>query len=146
VFVAFASSFDGYHDWTSMPAIAPPNAPMGLHTTGPMTVYINRVPPPSSTQFPLGTIIVKETQEADPAQRTVFAMVKRGGGYDAMGAVGWEWFELANEESDARIVWRGVGPPAGEKYGGDPNGCNGCHGGARPNDFVWTSGLSLSSF
>lgn len=148
VFVAFASSFDPFHGWKSIAAVPPPNAPTStVHTAGSWTAYINAVPPKGSTQFPVGTIIVKETMEPDPAMRTTFAMVKRGGGYDAQGAIGWEWFELTNLASGGvRIVWRGVGPPAGEKYGGDPNGCNGCHGSAKANDYVWSQGFSLSSF
>lgn len=146
-FVAFASHFQGFHSWTSMPAVPPASADPGLHGTVPWRAYINRTPAKGMTSFPQGTIIVKETLEPDPTARKVFAMVKRGGGYNAQGATGWEFFELLNLPGDApSIKWRGVGPPSGEMYGGDPNGCNGCHGGARGNDFVWTAGLSLSSF
>jgi hypothetical protein len=71
-------------------------------------------------------------------------MVKRGGNYDSSGAVDWEWFELKNlDDAHVTILWRGVGPPGGETYGGNPTVCNDCHAGARSNDFVWTAGLAL---
>ncbi len=74
--------------------------------------------------------------------------MKRGGGYNS-GAPGWEWFDLAllDDASDGvRIVWRGVGPPAGETYGGDPAaGCNSCHV-ACDNDAICAKPLALGNF
>jgi hypothetical protein len=145
-FLAFGTSFQGFHDWKSTPASS--TVPVGIHVAGPMTVFLNKAPPKGSTAFPLGTIIVKEVDGGDPLARTIFAMVKRGAGFNPDGAHEWEWFELQNTSSGVPlIVWRGVGPPAGEKYGGDANGgCNGCHSAGKDNDFVLTSGLLLSSF
>lgn len=144
VFVALPSTFDGFHAWPSVRAVPPPGVDAGLHGAGEWTAYIERRPPAMSASFPIGTIIVKESSDPDPRKRTVFAMVKRGGGYNAQGAVGWEWFELTNGPNDEpQLKWRGTGPPSGEMYGGDPNGCNGCHAGAKQNDWVWTAALSL---
>jgi hypothetical protein len=55
-------------------------------------------------------------------------MVRRGGTYNRQ-LPGWEWFEITPvDDHRSHIVWRGVGPPKGEEYGGDPNGsCNTCH-------------------
>ena len=149
-FLAFASAFEGFRTWPSTPLGGTP-IPESPHTSGPRVVYVNRAPAAGSTAFHVGTVIVKEFAgtAADPAR--IFAMVKRGGGFNSAGAAGWEWFELqatsAAPESLVAIVWRGVGPPLGEIYGGDPNGgCNGCHAGARASDFVQTPGLALSSF
>jgi hypothetical protein len=44
------------------------------------------------------------------------------------------------------VVWRGVGPPSGEAYGGDPTACNTCHAAARDNDSVLSSRIRLSAF
>jgi hypothetical protein len=145
-FVAFAGDFTGFRRWKSVPATST-TPPASVHTSGPRTVYIDREPPAGATSFPTGTIIVKEFEGAALGDRTVFAMVKRGGDYNAAGARGWEWFELQNlDDEKVSILWRGVGPPAGEKYGGDPNGgCNGCHGAAKANDSVQTSGLALDA-
>jgi hypothetical protein len=146
-FLPFEDAFQGYHDWKSMPATAKDGPPDPLHM-GPLTVYINKVPPANSSEFPPGTIIVKETNEADVTKRKVFAMAKRGGDFNKTGAVGWEWFELENKANGyVTEKWRGLGPPKGESYGGDKNGgCNGCHKKAESNDFIWSDGLQLSSF
>jgi hypothetical protein len=92
VCTVYASSFDGFQAWSTAPATAPSGVSEGLHGVGPLQVYWNQSPPHGATSFPVCTIILKETEEADPTQRTVFAMVKLGGGYNGEGAVGWEWF------------------------------------------------------
>jgi hypothetical protein len=152
-FVAFASDFSGFRTWSSTPGVGPPGAPQppnadggGVHA-GPLTTYINEKPPHGSTSFPVGTIIVKEPDDPPLTQRQIFAMVKRGGGYNSDGATNWEWFELANgDANDVVILWRGVGPMNGDPYASTPAICNDCHGLASKNDFVWTAGLGLSSF
>lgn len=143
-YLAFASSFAGFRKWESFPV--PEGSGDGtVHTLGPRTEYLNQRPGDGDTEFPVGTIVVKETTSEALADRKVFAMVKRGGDYNSAGAEGWEWFELKNlDESTVDIVWRGVGPPAGEMYGGDPNaGCNSCHGAAKDNDFVLSTEIKL---
>lgn len=149
------SDFAGFHEWDSFPNDAVAGAPKHDATLGPMTVYINKLPEPGSSEFPVGTLIVKETQEDDVTARRVFARAKRGGKYNASGAVGWEWFELKNNANGTVFQrWRGLGPPPpGEEdsctggYGGDSKGgCNACHMPVRDNDFVWTTGLQLSEF
>lgn len=169
IFLAFASDFDGFHGWPSAPAMPSPTLPAvpggdgvvipdggapdagaadgGVHHL-PLTVYWNHPPPHGSTAFPLGTIIVKETNEADPTERQVFAMVKRGGDFNATGAINWEWFELVNQlDGSVTVNWHGYGPQTGtDKYGGDPSVCNNCHKIAAPNDFAFSSALQLSNF
>lgn len=152
-FVAFASDFSGFHSWHSTPGVGPPGAPQppagndgGPHS-GPLTTYVNMTPAHGSTSFPVGTIIVKEPSDPPLTERQIFAMVKRGGGYDSAGAADWEWFELRNVDgTNVTIVWRGVGPPSGEAYSSMPTLCNDCHGLAKTNDYVWTAGLELSKF
>lgn len=143
-FLAFSSSFTSYKTWEKFPVDAPITD--DVHTSGPRTEYLNERPAKGSRAFPVGTIIVKELEVGPEADRKVFAMVKRGGDYNASGARGWEWFELKNGEAGAvTILWRGLGPPAGEKYGGDASGgCNGCHAAQRDNDSVTSSRLSLA--
>jgi len=141
--VVFASNFQGFRSWTSF-HFDSATGEGAVHAAGPRTEYVSALPPHGSTSFPVGTLIVKTIESSDPQ---IFAMVKRGAGYNQDGATGWEWFELKEGEGGAvTIVWRGVGPPAGEKYGGDPNGgCNGCHSSARANDFVKSPKLVLGS-
>jgi hypothetical protein len=70
----------------------------------------------------------------------IHAMAKRGSGFNASGALGWEYFELLLSKQGAPyILWRGAKPPAGEMYQmllGSMNverpmtndgDCNGCH-------------------
>ena len=151
-FLAFAGNFTDYHGWSQAPATPSEGTPADqVHPIGPWTLYWKFSIDPlqhGATTFPLGTIIVKQTDPGvvDPPQ--IFAMVKRGGGFNATGARDWEWFELESyDDGTVSIVWHGFGPPAGtEKYGGDGTVCNGCHAGAASNDYVWSSALTLSSF
>jgi hypothetical protein len=141
-FIAFASNFSNFQSWTHYPALGVADGGAGdpVHTDPTLVEYINQRAPSASSPFPVGTIIVKEGSEGDPLTRQFFAMVKRGGDYNATGAIGWEWFELQNQAdppNSVSIIWRGFGPHAGEIYGGDAKaGCNECHLGA-PHDFVF---------
>jgi hypothetical protein len=146
-FIAFSEDFYGFRNWDSFPV------PFGLaqgdvHLRGARTEYLNRRPPPGSTTFPVGTMIVKETDDDSSYEfRRVFAMVKRGGGYNADGALGWEWFELQNnaDGSVKQILWRGFGPPMGTTYGGNPTACTSCHAGSESNDYVQSNALQLTA-
>lgn len=141
-FLAFSSSFAPFQSWPSFHSDGPPDYwTFTPDVLGPRTQYINQLPPPGATEFPVGTMIVEARSTGK-----IFAGVKRGGGFNAGGAVNWEWFEL--QGPPVVIVWRGVGPPLGDTYGGDPNGgCNACHikCGAN-NDFVCSPRLALGSF
>ena len=84
-------------------------------------------------------------------------MAKRGGGYNADGAAGWEWFDLDPSPTTTRplIDWRGPTPPEGRGYecalgegeaGAERIGdCTTCHRAAASNDFVLTPGLQLDA-
>lgn len=135
-FIAFAADFEGFEAWDSSTLSEP--GPDPVHTAYPRTVFINAMPPPGATEFPKGTVIVKKMPF------NTFAMVKRGGGYNAAGALGWEWFELV-EGGAVAIKWRGLGPPIGEVYGKSGQTCNQCHAGAQANDFVLTPALQLGA-
>lgn len=145
-FIAFAADFTGYHAWQAFDVTATAFT-VGIHDGSTVLEYLNHPPPHGSAEFPVGTIIVKEATGGTTTHQ-IFAMVKRGAPFNA-GAPGWEWFELQNrtDGSDGvTIVWRGVGPPAGETYGGDPNGgCNTCHEDCG-NDAVCAQALKLQNF
>lgn len=146
-FVAFAGDLSGYRAWPSFPVDGDAAIAAGVHAAGRRIEYVNRLPPHSATAFPVGTVVVKEVHADVESDSRTFAMVKRGGGFNAAGASGWEWFELQRDTDPVVITWRGVGPPLGEKYGGDAQGgCNGCHGGARDNDSVLSRALKLGNF
>jgi hypothetical protein len=146
LFIAFAEDFRGYHSWEGIDVTG--DASLAGITDGSLVLaYLNRRPPTGSTEFPVGTMIVKEATGGTETHQ-IFAAAKRGGGYNS-AAPGWEWFELENladGNDGVRIVWRGVGPPAGETYGGDPNGgCNTCHQQCG-NDGVCAPALALTNF
>ena len=139
-FVAFAASFAPFRTWTTFHddlVDGSGNLPPGV--AGARDQYINTPPPTGSTEFPLGTIIVEAR-----ADGKIFASVKRGGGFNAAGCKSWEYFELT--ENPVAITWRGIGPPIGDTYGGDPNSCNDCHTKCAANDYICAPTLQLSSF
>ncbi|MFO0680852.1 MAG: hypothetical protein U0234_02320 [Sandaracinus sp.] len=124
--------------------------------TGMSTVYIDRLPPSGATEFPVGTHVLRIRGTGDdPAQWEAHGMVKRGGDFNAEGAVGWEYYGLdlsrdASGDLVATTRWRGVGPPDGDGYAvadaGPVLGCNHCHGAATWNDSVIGDELLLTNF
>lgn len=146
-YIAFGNDFDGFCSWNKF-RISDAAEAVGVHNAGPRTVFINHLPPPGSTTFPIGTIIVKTVEIGPLDQWQVFAMVKRGGSYNLLGALDWEWFGLAVlPDCTTTVEWRGIGPPADAGYGGAANSsCNFCHKNAIGNDFVQTPALFLPNF
>lgn len=142
VFLAFSSSFTDFRSWTFFHSDGPAAGTQPPDVLGPRSQYLNQVPPAGSSEFPVGTMIV-EVRESGAGH--ILGAVKRGGSYNAGGAKNWEWFELV--ENPVAIVWRGVGPPNGETYGGDPNGgCNSCHAACgAANDYICSPYLQLGS-
>jgi len=152
-FIALERDFQGFEAWTKV-NLTSRAASGAAHAAEDAHEYINQMPPPGSHTFPVGTILVKtmksERRSADagaaPHETDVFAMVKRGAGYNGKGSPGWEWFELRpRADKTLGIVWRGINPPDGEGYGRDvTGGCNDCHRKAIENDFVHALSLSRS--
>lgn len=145
-FIAFGKDFQGYHGWTGYNVTNDAEL-AGIHDGSTVIEYLNHAPPSGLSEFPLGTIIVKEAT-GGTIPHELFAMVKRGGGFNP-ALPGWEWFELQNldDGSDGvQIIWHGFGPPSGDTYGGDAgSGCNTCHL-ACGNDGVCATPLNLANF
>ena len=142
-FVAFERDFQGFREWPGG-AFEELPARGQTHYAGDQRYFI-RDAGRSGGEFGVGTVIVKQARLPARPEGQLFAMVKRGGAYNAKGARGWEWFELVERaDRSVAIKWRGVGAPTGEEYGGDPHGtCNNCHGTAKANDFVKSPALAL---
>ena len=141
-FIAFDASFAAFRTWRSFHSDGPvDDGTFPAVALGPRTQYINQLPPSGSTEFPVGTIIVEARDNGKN-----FAGVKRGGNFNATGAVNWEWFEIL--ENPVTVFWRGLGPPNGDTYGGDASGgCNACHiKCGSTNDYVCSANLQLSTF
>ena len=139
-FLAFTTTFADFRSWPSFHSDGPASdGTVPVDVLGPRTQYIRQVPPHGAGEFPVGTVIVEARESG---ARKIFGAVKRGGGFNGGGAADWEWFELS--ESPVTIVWRGVGPPLGDTYGGDPDGgCNACHARCAANDYICSPRLAL---
>jgi hypothetical protein len=147
-FVAFAPDFAGYASWSSFDLGSGSDAGADaacVHVANVQrSAFLNKAPPHASSEFPVGTIVVKEIHAAPTTQ--VLAMVKRGGGYDpGSGCAGWEWFGLDVTGPQPQIQWRGVAPPTGETYA-SCGPCTSCHAGATTNDCVLAPEMSLSQW
>ena len=140
-FIAFNPTFAPFRTWTMFSDdLMDPNNTLPAGVAGPRDQFINKLPPTGSTEFPIGTVIVEVRTDSGK----IFASVKRGGNFNAAGDKNWEYFEL--QENPVMYLWRGLGPPLGDTYGGDPNGCNACHSQCAANDYVCSPKLQLASF
>lgn len=139
-FVATQGSFAHFTSWESFDGGT--TADDSLNLVGQRILYLNQRPPHGSTQFPIGTIIVKTTQGG-----ATFAMARRGGGFNPQG-LGWEWFQLATgADGTPTILWRGDGTSGMLAYGTtSATGCNDCHFEAIDNDYVQGDSILLSNF
>jgi hypothetical protein len=156
--VSFLAQNADFADYKSWPNVVVGSAPVtDGHTTKDRVVYVNALPADDADTFDVGTIMVKEGSGKEAEGGTgdeIHAMVKRGGSFNAAGAAGWEWFELAPSTTGSLLIkWRGEQPPDGESYGcvagvcdTGVGGCNECHSGARANDFVLSEPLALGRF
>jgi len=148
--IALDSDFAPYASW---PSTYLGDQPVAGHPVGPRTGFVNMKAPPGATKYPVGTIIVKEIQTMNSTDKTMwdlFAMVKRGGGFDQGGALDWEFFILRlTADGVPVIVDRGSNPSdaasadggADHGYGDSTAGgvtCNACHGalGADQHDYI----------
>ena len=131
-FIAFKRDFADFLQWEPFQVEGAADHG-GVHLAGARTVYLKERPPAGSAQWPMGTLLVKalDDRSVDPVTGEpppLFAMVKRGGDFNADGAKGWEWFGLVmGTDGQPLIEWRGLGPPSGETYGASQQTCNGCH-------------------
>jgi hypothetical protein len=144
-FIALQRDFQGFQGWDSF-TLSPESSIEGF-PIAPRTVYVNQPLPDGADEAPQGTIIVKVSEGGLlPEDWDYHAMVKRGGSFNAQGARGWEWFELDVEGDEVAIVWRGLKPPDGHRYGVTPGrevsddfgDCNACHRAASDNDFLFS--------
>ena len=121
-----SDAFDGFCKWSSAPANAPGDAGDGIHGLGPLTVYWNQSPAHGSHEFPVGTIILKESNQPDSSQRVAFAMVKRqprGTGYNTMAVPTDGNGGRSPDPGNCTVerLWRGPVPPTTESYAGMPD-------------------------
>ena len=83
-FIAQNGDFKGYQDWASF-SLDNPNPGGSTHVAGKRTIYINHEPPAGASEFPVGTIVVKETA----VDGKDFRAGQARGTFNGTGAVGW---------------------------------------------------------
>jgi hypothetical protein len=152
-FIALQRDFQGFLEWERVFAGVGQLSSTDGHGETERYVHLKERPAPDDTAFPVGSILVKTHEDATrpKTEWTIFAMVKRAETYNADGAQGWEWFELALDDDEAAIiVWRGTKPPDGHNYGCltgtcvERGSCNVCHV-SEDNDHVLTPELDYSA-
>jgi len=154
VFIALQSDFASFQTW---PRYFVGDGPLEGHPAGARYGYLKEKAPPGATAYPVGALIVKTVETGTtPQEWDVFAMAKRGGGYNAGAATDWEFFTLKiNANGVPVIVSRGTNPIDADADGGtaghgytDPGGtgvtCNRCHGlpGTERSDHILSSVLA----
>jgi hypothetical protein len=152
-FIALVRDFEGFQSWPSW------DLGTGAHAVeqqAPTHVYINALPQSGDSEFRVGTLIVKVLEMGDePSTWQVHGMAKRGAGYNAKGAYGWEYFDFTlDADGIPHENWRGANVPNGESYQTtvftsdgqaiqqDVPDCNTCHQTSN-NDAVNTGALEL---
>ena len=141
-FIALERDFQGFRGWRRI-QVGDAVIADG-HAAGPRFAYVSSLAADGS--YPTGTMIVKTVETGDETTWTIHARAKRGGGFNAQGALGWEWFELHTFTSgQTSILWRGEKPPADHGYEALPGlgattsseaSCNSCHTGASDGDSI----------
>ncbi len=152
VFIALQSDFSDFRSWSR---VFVGDGELEGHPAGARYGYLKQHAPAGSTEYPVGTMIVKTVErDGGPKAWDIFAMVKRGGNYNKSGAINWEYFTLLINEDDIPVIFsRGDNPSDAEHDGGpghgyaDPTGsgvtCNRCHGtGTESTDHVLSPALA----
>lgn len=114
VFIAQTRDFAPYQDWMVFKHDVSTEHGGLVGTT---TTYVSELPDTTTHTFPIGAILIKTIKTASSDSLTIHAMTKRGSGFNADGALGWEYFELQlTSKGTPIILWRGEAPPSGEMY------------------------------
>lgn len=137
-FIATDQSFSDFRNWELVTENSGPDPSLdmahgGNDSTVTRSVYFKDDQMPANGTYPVGTIIVKESQNPDNSLHELTAMVKRGNDFNPAHN-DWEWFML---EPDGKIA----SDQDGNKMRGAMlmNGmCGGCHDQASSTDFVFS--------
>jgi hypothetical protein len=139
-FIAFDPDFADYRSWRAHDLGV--LAPLG-HPPGRQTLYVSRPLAPGAARYEDRAIIVREIQsDPDRTKWDLFAMARRGGGYNASGSLDWEFFILSlDSQGVPHVVARGISPAESGPtpyHPGEGVTCNTCHGNedARRGDCV----------
>ena len=148
-FQAQDSDVADFPSWHSQPFIADPLADI-VYPPGSRVGFINHAAAPGTTSYPIGTIIIKAIENDNvPAHWELFGMSKRGGDYNAAGAIGWDFLLIRYENGVPHIYSSGLTPTVdgnpdmgavneGSYFAGGQIACDVCHGLKKyaPYDFI----------
>lgn len=138
-FLVQDSDIADFTSWYSQPFVIDPIADI-FYPPGSRFGFINHVAAPGATSYPIGTIIIKAIENSkDPTTWQLFGMSKRGGDYNAAGAVGWDFFLPRFENGVPHIYSSGLTPTVdgnpdmgavneGSYFAGGQIACDVCHG------------------
>ena len=139
-FIAQDSDVADFPNWYSQPFVADPLADI-VYPPGSRFGFINHPAPPGATSYPVGTIIIKAIEnDKVPAHWELFGMSKRGGDYNAAGAIGWDFLLIRYENGVPHIYSSGLTPTVdgnpdmqaavneGSYFAGGQIACDVCHG------------------
>lgn len=132
-FVAENATFTNFMNFPLEATNQGPDPALGLAHAGndssvTRKVYVKGGQDAVNGKYPLGTVIVKHSMNADLSVNEITAMVKRGNDFNTE-AGDWEWFML--NPADNSIMSRG----GKDMLSGM---CNGCHGAAAAKDYVFS--------
>lgn len=145
-FVARNSDFEGWRNWAIVKKTTDTllltnsgGAHLSRVPNSQRWIYIkDNVSRAASSEFPVGTIIVKEYRKisGDTINTFYVAMAKRGKNFNPEFG-NWEWFQLDPGTLKIRLAGGGVNA----EYRGATlftNTCNNCHVAAKSKDFVFS--------
>lgn len=130
-FIAEYSDFSDFENWDLLATNTGFDASLGEaahgNTISTREIYVNKSNVKMENgEWPVGTILFKKMNNTETGDLIAYmAMAKRGADFNPDNN-GWEWFkniDVANGE----IIERG-----------SIDGCNGCHGGVKDNDYSFT--------
>jgi len=137
-FVATSADFANFRSWAEVAVNQGPDPALGTAHQGndetvTRTIYIkDDASRGSNGEFPVGTLVVKDTRDAEGNTMEVTAMVKRGNNFNPDNN-DWEWFMLTPDgeiAEDNGMVMRGAALMQGM--------CGGCHTQAANQDFIFS--------
>lgn len=137
-FIATDASFANFQNWVLEAELSGPDPALGpAHHGNDSTVtrhiYFKDGQDPENGLYPVGTIIVKQSDNHDHSVNEVTAMAKRGNNFDA-GHNDWEYFMLM---PDGKIATDGDGNVM--RGANLMNGmCLGCHSAAANTDYIFS--------
>ena len=136
-FISFTRDFEDLDAWSTAELGGPDNE---AHAAGGQ-LFSRALGLDADGGLCAGSMLVRSQPAVADSPASLHGMVKRGGGFNADGAVGWEWFGLGRSEAGAPVVlWRGEEAPSDVGYNNGVElveaNCNACHAAGAEHDHL----------